>query len=229
MSIKPDGLDKRPVAVNVGANIHPAVSPDGKYVFFLSDRVQASMDIWRSTLDGSGAIRLTSASEGVGRPSVSPDSRTLTYSTAGTVWRIPVEGGTPAAVTPAGVDAGNALVSPDGRFFVCTYRRAITAPRQLAIFPFAGGTPVRIVNLSPTISSGHTRWSPDSRAIEFVDTRADVSNIWAVAVDTGAASQVTHFTDGHIFEFAWSFDGAELAVSRGNESSDAVLVTDAKP
>jgi dipeptidyl aminopeptidase/acylaminoacyl peptidase len=153
----------------------------------------------------------------------------LTYSTGGTIWRIPVDGGTPTAVTPAGVDAGNALVSPDGRFFVCTYRPAITAQRQLAVFPFAGGTPVRIVDLSPTIWSDHTRWSPDSRAIEFVDTRAGVSNIWAVAVDTGKASQVTHFTDGRIFDFAWSFDGAELAVSRGAESSDAVMVTDLRP
>jgi Tol biopolymer transport system component len=228
MSIKPDGSDKRPVVVGTAANLHPAVSPDGKYVFFQSDRVHA-MDIWRSTLDGSGAIRLTSASDGVGRPSVSPDSRTLTYSTGGTIWRIPVDGGTPTAVTPAGVDAGNALVSPDGRFFVCTYRPAITAQRQLAVFPFAGGTPVRIVDLSPTIWSDHTRWSPDSRAIEFVDTRAGVSNIWAVAVDTGKASQVTHFTDGRIFDFAWSFDGAELAVSRGAESSDAVMVTDLRP
>ena len=79
------------------------------------------------------------------------------------------------------------------------------------------------------MSGERTRWSPDSRAIEFVDTRAGVSNIWAVAVDTGAASQVTRFTDGRILEFAWSVDGAELAVSRGTASSDAVMVTDARP
>jgi hypothetical protein len=32
-----------------------------------------------------------------------------------------------------------------------------------------------------------------------------------------------------IFDFAWSLDGAELAVSRGSKSSDAVLVSDARP
>jgi eukaryotic-like serine/threonine-protein kinase len=228
VSVKPDGSDKRSVAVDAGFNVHPAVSPDGRYVFFQSDRAHTSMDIWRSALDGSGAIRLTSASDGVGRPSVSPDGRTLTYSTGGTVWRIPVDGGTPAAMTPVGGDTGNALVSPDGRFFVCTYRATMTAPRQLAIFPFAGGTPVRVVDLSPTMWGEHTKWSPDSRAIEFVDTRAGVSNIWALAVDTGVTSQVTHFSDGNIFDFAWSVDGAELAVSRGSQSSDAVLITDAK-
>ena len=82
--------------------------------------------------------------------------------------------------------------------------------------------------MCPTIWGEQTKWSPDSRAIEFVDTRAGVPNLWAVAVDTGAASQVTHFADGLIFDFAWSFDGTELAVSRGSESSDAVLITDAR-
>jgi len=231
MSVKADGSESRTVVAGADANLHPAVTPDGKYVFFMSDRGHTNMDLWRSTLEGGDLRRLTSLKEndGVGRPSLSPDGRTVTYSNSGTVWRMPIDGGTPTAVTPRGVDAGNAMVSPDGRFFVCGYRPTITAARQLAVFPFAGGSPVRIVDMPPTALIQHTKWSPDSRAIQYVDTRGGVPNIWAVAVDTGATSQVTHFTDSGIFDFAWSLDGAELAVSRGNESSDAVLVSDARP
>jgi hypothetical protein len=35
---------------------------------------------------------------------------------------------------------------------------------------------------------------------------------------------VTDFTAGQIFNFAWSRDGRQIAVARGSQSNDVVLI-----
>ena len=42
------------------------------------------------------------------------------------------------------------------------------------------------------------------------------------------AKPLTDFKTEKIFDFAWSFDGKQLAVIRGTEISDAVLISDEK-
>jgi len=44
-------------------------------------------------------------------------------------------------------------------------------------------------------------------------------------VSGGAAQQITKFATGLIFDFAWSRDGKQLLLTRGNESSDVILIS----
>jgi hypothetical protein len=44
-------------------------------------------------------------------------------------------------------------------------------------------------------------------------------------MDGKPGAQLTHFTTGNIFSFAWSPDGSELALSRGTVTSDVVLLS----
>jgi hypothetical protein len=53
-----------------------------------------------------------------------------------------------------------------------------------------------------------------------------MSNIWATPLDGGQPRWLTSFVDLRIFGFAWSRDGRTLAVSRGEYTSDVVLITD---
>jgi Tol biopolymer transport system component len=178
------------------------------------------------TADGGSPSRLTNIPEGVGVPTVDPDSQSVTYSTGGRVWRIPIGGGTPGAITD--IESNTGVVSPDGTRLACYVRTAPTAQGQLAFFPAAGGKPLRIVDLPRAAQFHDLVWSPDSRSIDMVVTTSDVANLWGIDRDTGALSQVTHFSSGEILHFAWSMDGKTLALSRANHSSDAVLVTDAR-
>ena len=70
------------------------------------------------------------------------------------------------------------------------------------------------------------RWAPDGQALTYVVTKKRVSNIWAQPVDGGPPKPVTHFTSGLIFGFDWSRTG-DLALSRGNQSGDIVLIRNA--
>lgn len=67
---------------------------------------------------------------------------------------------------------------------------------------------------------------PDGKALAFIETRAGVSNLWRLPLDGGKPTAVTNFTSGKILSFDWSPDGKQLAVSRGVDINDVVLIND---
>ena len=56
-------------------------------------------------------------------------------------------------------------------------------------------------------------------------TRNGVSNIWQQKLTGGPPKQITNFESGLIFYFEWSPNGGQLALTRGNLSSDVVLIS----
>ena len=71
------------------------------------------------------------------------------------------------------------------------------------------------------------RWTPDSRALAYIDPRRNF-NIESQPVDGDPPSQLTNFDTDRIFRFAWSRDGKQLAMTRGNVSRDVVLISNFK-
>ena len=68
------------------------------------------------------------------------------------------------------------------------------------------------------------RWTPDGRALAYIDTQRGVSNIWGQPVDGGLPEQLTDFTSDQIFGFDWTQDGKQLAMARGNVTRDVILL-----
>jgi hypothetical protein len=62
------------------------------------------------------------------------------------------------------------------------------------------------------------------QALAYIDTRQGVSNLWAQPLAGGPPEQITDFKSELIFEFAWSRDGKQLALARGTQTSDVVLI-----
>ncbi|HYF34427.1 MAG TPA: hypothetical protein VD994_03980, partial [Prosthecobacter sp.] len=83
-----------------------------------------------------------------------------------------------------------------------------------------------IGNISPAIDGGD--WAPGGKAVDMIDTRAGVSNLWRFDLATGKRRQLTNFTSDEIFSMAWSPDGKRLALARGTVRHDVVMVTAAK-
>ena len=69
---------------------------------------------------------------------------------------------------------------------------------------------------------------PDGQALAYIDTRAGVSNLWRLPLDSSPVKQITDFKTEQIFQFDWSRDGRWLALARGSVTSDVVLVKDSK-
>ena len=96
---------------------------------------------------------------------------------------------------------------------------------KFAVIPFDGGEPVKVFDRSPTtfVEAG-IRWTPDGRALSFIDNRDGVSNVWLQPLDGSPAKQLTNFTSETIFRFAWSPDGKMFVAERGTETGDIVLI-----
>lgn len=73
-------------------------------------------------------------------------------------------------------------------------------------------------------AAGPFGWTPDGRAITYIQRLGSTDNIWAVPLAGGKPYALTHFNDLHMAAYASSHDG-RLAISREAPNSDAVEAT----
>ena len=96
-------------------------------------------------------------------------------------------------------------------------------PFQLKVIPSDGGAD--LYKFDWPASANAPRWAPAGDAVEYALTRNGVSNIWRQKLAGGTPTQITNFESGQIFDFDWSHDGKQLALTRGSESSDVILIS----
>src|SRR5262249_53875408 len=143
------------------------------------------------------------------------------------LWKVSIDGGEPVRLTDQ--YAFNPTVSPDGQLIACLYREdQPNAPAyKVAIIPFAGGAPIKLLDIPQSLRGpAGLRWMPDGRTLMFIDTVNGVSNIWSPPLDSSAPKQLTDFKTDQIFWFDFSRDGKRLALSRGTQTSDVILIRD---
>jgi Tol biopolymer transport system component len=142
------------------------------------------------------------------------------------IWKVSVEGGTPIKVSDGMARA--AEVSPDGKLLAYDVEDEQAKRKRLVVVRFDDGAPFKTFDLPVTASEDVWRWSPDSRAIVYTDTQGGVSNLWRLPLDGARPAQITDFKSDTIRYFSYSRDGRQLALSRGNITRDAVLISDEK-
>jgi Tol biopolymer transport system component len=219
------GRNPKRLTANSGTNGQPSISPDGRYIIFSSDRTGAP-HIWRMDTDGGNQKQLTDKSD-LG-PDCSPDGRWVVYvSTANkeTIWKVGIEGGQPTQLTEKFSFSPD--ISPDGKQIACFYFEDQNSAAKLAILPFQGGQPLKIFPLAAQAGT-NLSWNTDGSEIAYVVTSAGVSNLWAQPLDGSPPKQLTNFTSDRIFWFDFSREGKQIALSRGSQTSDVVLISNIK-
>jgi serine/threonine protein kinase/Tol biopolymer transport system component len=200
----------------------PATCGD-RFVVFQSIR-SGSSDLWRADADGSNLTKLANNIDPTF--TCSPDGKFVYYLGLDRgVQRVPVEGGKPE-VLPISAGTGFAwpCFSPDRKFLAYWFQEIQPRPvRKAAVVPAAGGKPIKILDL-PGGQEG-LAWAPSGKALQYLLTKNGVTNVWEQPLEGGPARQVTDFTSGLIFDFAWTRDGKNLLLARGDESSDVVLLS----
>jgi len=224
-----DGKNKKQLTSHARANDAPWATPDGRYIIFSSNRTVGSRSIWRMDPDGGNLKRLTEG-PGAFMARSSPDSRWVVFPSARSgserLWKVSIDGGEPVRLTDK--FTANPTVSPDGSLIACIYREEQpNSPNKVAIIPFAGGDPIKVLNIPQSFRyPTGLRWAADGRALTYVDTINGISNIWSLPLDGGKPVRLTDFKTDQIFWFDWSRDGKQLALSRGTQTSDVVLIKD---
>ena len=204
---------------------YPTISPNHSFIVY-RQRIGSEQALMRMDLSDGSEKLLTRGI--IHYPTFSPDGKWLVftkYNNRMSLWKVPVEGGEATQIL-----VENALcsaVSPNGKTIAFVLRRGGT-PGRIALVSFDGGEIIKtfdaVLATNPFSNNQNLQWTPDGSAIYYVAFNNGVSNIWRQPIDDSAPAQVTQFESGRIFNFAYSPDGKQLALSRGSFNSDVVLI-----
>ena len=179
-----------------------------------------SIQLWRADAEGLNPVQLA---DDVTGSQCSPDGKWVLYTSNMKLYRLPIEGGNPTEVATVS-DTAYGAISPDGKWIAYEYEKGLpVAVRKVVIAPATGGAPVHILN--PLADAWLLKWGPDGKGLQFLLTRNGATNVWEQALTGGEPRQVTNFTSGTIFDFAWTWDGKTLLLAKGETASDVVLIS----
>lgn len=219
-SMNPDGTGNQPLLSDGNPHFGLSTCNDGKHIIYTSPH-DGGVELWSSEADGSNAVRLIRRGT-IGFGACSPDSRSVYYPSDGAIWKVGIDGGTPQK-TDLPSSAGG--ISHDGKllFYGVQSIEGGSYHSQILVIPTGGGAP--LYTLSAPYGMQSPQFTPDAKALSFVLTRDHAANIWEQPLAGGNPIQLTHFTSGEMFAFAWSQDGKKLAFSRGSRKSDVVMMS----
>jgi Tol biopolymer transport system component len=237
-SMNPDGSNRVQLTANAGQdNVYPVVSNDGRYIVFTSNRAGAKQrQIWRMDIDGRNQKQLTFGAEekdSAHYAALSPDSREVYFIRRGAgpaaIWKVSIEGGTPVPVSRL-TDAtaeGFLTISPDGKWLAYEHVSAGQKLREehttrIGALPIDGSAGLKVFDLP--MRRPVTQWSADSAAFDYAAGTFISSSLWRQPLNGAEAQKLCDFPD-RVFNFAWSRDRKNLVVSRVNQFSDALLIT----
>jgi Tol biopolymer transport system component len=221
-TVPAEGGEAVPVLSEKFLTWNPVWSPDGAWLYFISDR-SGSLNLWRIAVDqGSGRVSgapepVTSSSQSLRFLTVSRDGRRLAYATDDRRNSLEVRtfdaarlAPGPEAVPLVGAKPVRTVdPSPDGQWLVFD----TLGPREDIFAVRADGS-----ELHQLTNDEHRdripRWSPDGARILFYSDRSGRYEAWAVTPDGGRAEQLTRSSGEQAPSyFIWSPDGRQLACS----------------
>ncbi|HVQ37109.1 MAG TPA: protein kinase [Pyrinomonadaceae bacterium] len=228
-SINSDATTARQLTTDSNTEGLGCVTPDGRSVVFSSNR-SGNFNIWRMDLSTGEQKQLTQGAEIDSQAACSPDGQWVLFRSLrqgkSTFWKVPVSGGTPEQLSDK--SSTWAAISPDGRFVALRYFDDEANANKVAVIPFGGGEPVKIMDVSVGARDVGLGWTQDSNAVIYAAGLNEADNIWSFPLDNSPAKQLTNFASGLIFAFQISPDGKQIALSRGSQTDDVILLRDAE-
>lgn len=176
----------------------PTFSPDGRRIAFVSTRGGTLGEIWVAGVDGRGLVNLTPSPVGTAianrTPAWSPQGDRIAFSSNRqgyfTIWVVPAAGGPVTQVTNSAASDLWPTWSPDGSK-LCFVRQFADGSVDLVIRTLATGAEQRIALPG---REGHPAWSFDGSRIAFDSDRDGDTEIFTMAPDGTAVTQLTHNT-----------------------------------
>jgi len=224
-----------PVTEDAATEWNPVWSPDGRYLYFASDR-SGTMEVWRVPIDEMTGVtkgpaeQLTTGATGVrGHIALADKGARLLYidyTVSQMVEKVGFDAasgktvGQPTAVLDMTLAPTNVDVSPDGQSLVF-----YSAGKQEDLFVSRNdGTNRRRLTNDPARDRGPS-WAPGGRRIAFFSDRTGSYEIWTINADGTGLTQVTNTPGANRSAPFWSPDGSRLLyIQRRASTWDAYIV-----
>ncbi len=224
------------VTDDLNVNWNPIWSPDGKFIFYGSDR-GGSMNIWRVAIDEETG-KVSGEPESVPTPSMyirhlsfSHDGKTLAYIRYETKSNLQTIAFDPQRLVTIGevnpVTRGNNQIStpalsPDGEKYVMRFP---TFTQEDLIMSNRDGSNQR--NLTNDKFRDRTpRWSPDGKTIAFASDRSGKYQIWMINADGSGLRQITFSEKTGAVTPIFSPDGLQIVFTEIDGKNQSSLTLD---
>lgn len=212
-------------------NWNPVWSPDGEYLYFVSDR-NGTMNLWRLPVDEltgkvlGPAEPITIPSSYIHQVSFSRDGRRMAYVRVDKKANIKQIAFDPKTAKTVGgarwVIQGSSLatqpdVSGDGRRLV--FSSLGEKNEDLFVLPLSQSAASEKISLTGDIYKDRLpRWSPDGERVAFYSDRSGNYEIWLINKDGSDLTQLTHVATETEYSICpvWSPDGLRLAYYLNN-------------
>ena len=205
-----------------------SVCPDGEHaLFFMPAKETKAINIWRLDVQ-SGSVTPVTKGKIDQNPFCAPDSKSFLYVTIDKgrqlLMQMPLPGGEAKQVSDRPINFG--VFSPDAQQIAAmTFEgTGINTHPAIAILPAQGGLPVKVFETARTISS-YLQYSADGKALYYAVSERGVSNVVNQPIGSATVTPQTHFDKYAIYGFDYDWKNKRLAVARGRNNTDVVLLT----
>ncbi|HZM90589.1 MAG TPA: LpqB family beta-propeller domain-containing protein [Blastocatellia bacterium] len=226
-TITPTGDSPVQITNDVATDWNPTWSPDGKYLYFVSDR-SGAMQVWRVAIEEQTG-RPLSEPELVPTPSafaqhisLSRDGNRLAFVSAKlnrNLYRVEIDPrsqrviGQPETQTQWARQGVDLDLSPDGQRLA--YTTVSDTEEDLAIINSDGSGELTWLTDDEYKDRG-PRWSPDGKRIAFYSTRGGHFEIWLINADGTGLRRLTESVNNKAYTPVWSPDGKRLTFTNSN-------------
>ena len=218
-----DGKDPVAVTNDSFLNWSPVWSPDGKFLYFASDR-GGIMNLWRVPIDeDSGRVGgepqvVTTSAEAGALPSLSKDGSRLLFASSDSKAHLerleldPSQGRVTGAAVPilkSALGIRSCRISPDGQWIAFHS----TVPQEDLFVVRVDGSSLRQLT-NDRHNDRHPQWSPDGSRLLFYSNRSGRYEAWTIRPGGGGLEQLTKMAaaDTVIYPI-WAPDGRRIAFS----------------
>ncbi len=209
---------------------------DGNFIWFVMNK-NGFANIYQMDLDGKNLKQLTNGTDGQRQsPQITNDSKFLYYIFRGkngaNIRRFNLQTNTEEIFfdNPEIQPQTFMEISPDNKYI--TFSRAYDRSGEEASKKFTDliaivslENPKDVKNFPASLNSRFRRFSPNSKAVDWISADSDGSQLVRQEFEQTTFKPFYSYTNGTIFNFAWSKDGKKLAISQGNLDKDAILLS----
>ncbi len=221
------------------ANQLPSISKDGKFIYFNSDR-SGKMKIWRIDANGKNPTQVSQNEKTQElSPNVSADGKWLYFIRRGkkssTIWRKSLIEEKEEQISTKDFTPENFIsLSPNGKYLAFTFFEQKDS-KESQNDETDAGEKVGIIALENkenfytfdvNAMKRTIRWSSDGESFDYAENSQIGSKIWRQNATNEDAKPklLLELPNENIYNFDWSADEKNLAISVGTTEQDAVII-----